>query len=169
MSRPKPRYKVDDTGCLYFDGQAGRIYVGHKNMVDKSSYILDNESGPFSTEESRETLRMLWGEEAEQDMMSIYGQNRSGCELCNGYGMWPEDYAPFTYDEISWQLSDPCENCGSHNHIEYFNHHSGDATSPSSPPWEETKSIGFHAAMEKLKRSASCVESSDTQVQKTEQ
>jgi len=92
---------------------------------------------------------------------------KKNCAYCNGYGIWPDDDVPVLDNEVTWGLSDACEHCGSHNHIEYM--HAGDTP---ALPWEENKkkkSIGFHAALKRFNRSTKCVELSDTQGQKIAQ
>ena len=144
----KRRVKCDDKGYLYYDGPAGnRIYIGKKDMVNKKSFTIEGE--------------------AELDMKAIWGRKkRPRCAFCNGYGIWPEDSVPLLPSEADWAMSDECKECGSNNHVEYMEANSGCSV---TPPWQNTKSIGFHAAMKRFKRSASCVESLDTQVAKTAQ
>jgi hypothetical protein len=153
------RVKLDHNGFLYWDGSLGKVYVGHKEMVNKDAFIIEGE------EELKNSITLQG--EAEQDLKAIYGKKKiPRCVYCNGFGTWPDDFVPIDATEVSWFLSDSCEACGSNNHEEYT---MASNNCTSSPAWSGTNSIGFHAAIKRFKRSALCVKSSDTQGVKTAQ
>lgn len=155
----KRRVKLDHNGFLYWDGPSGKVYVGQKDMINKDAFIIEGE------EELKNSITLQI--KTEQDLKAIYGtKKKPRCAYCNGYGTWPDDFVPTDVTEVGWFLSDSCKACGSDNHEEYMIA-SGNGTASSA--WSGTNSIGFHAAMKRFKRSALCVESSDTQVVKTAQ
>jgi len=150
----KQRVKCDINGYLYYDSQAGgKIYVGKRGMVNEDKFIIERKKSEKADLEN-EYMRTIWGR-----------SNKPRCAFCNGYGVWPEDSAPINSDELDWALADDCPECGSNNHAEYIQATGGCGV---APPWD-TESIGFHVALERFKRSASCVASSDTQAVKTAQ
>jgi hypothetical protein len=148
MSKSK-RYKTDQNGYMYYDGKWGKVYVGHRDMIGESDGELAD-------------VQPLLGDEIVCSSQVI---EFIPCEYCNGYGMWPGDYIPFTKDELTWQLSEDCPKCGSNNHEEYFE------TNSPSVEGEEVEVYGtisiFHKAIENFKRSIKCAESLDTQAAKT--
>lgn len=163
---PNARLKLDQkSGCLYWDGKNGKVYVGHKdmhtNMIDESLVeLLENGDVSPREMEAAQDINSLWGDRLNSAARSMLGDLKypickipvkKSCEFCNGFGVWQDDSVPLLEHEVTWGLSDLCPKCGSHNHLEYMDDY-------SSTPWKEYKNIGFHAALENFNRSIKCVE-----------
>ena len=165
----KKRAKLNaDNYGLYYDGDSpgSRIYIGDKSMINK---MLMAE---VTQEVIQDLITLHSKESVDMAMLHLYGpefkpHTKSGCTYCNGFGIWPHDRVPLTFEEVTWIEADPCDICGSINSEEYLAVTGQSCSSNPNLPWENSTSIGFHAALKNFSRSIKCAELLDTQDTKT--
>lgn len=146
---------------FYFEGKDGeRVYTGSEPWEGWSGYMSPAADMINSISEIKE-------EDGEVYLPVLV--NKSECEICEGYGMWPDQDIPISEIEKTWCLGDTCLRCGSNNYDSYD-------SIEDDAPWSKTTSsshssaridsIGFYNAIKNFRRNMGCAELSVTQEEK---